>query len=244
MLERTAKPPFWICGGQMRLYPELHLSDPKMRIDLKNGDSTQFLSGMRITKKGEYALRTLIQLGIAGKQGRDVVSVSDLAQSENLPYKFIENILQELRKDGYVESKRGKDGGCRLAKPMKEITIGEVVRLIDGRLAPIGCASETDYEKCTCPDETHCGLRMLMIDVRNAIARILDRYTLDDVVSVTLRKMERDGVELPYESEPEKETRSRKGRRVIKPSRVKHADPLDGFLALVTTQAAKAAQRL
>jgi Rrf2 family protein len=172
---------------------------------------------MRLTKRGEYSLRTLIQLGIAEKLGRDVVSVSDLAESENLPYKFIENILQELRKDGYVESKRGKDGGCRLARSMTDITVGEVVRLIDGRLAPIGCASETDYEKCTCPDEAHCGLRMLMIDVRNAIARILDRYTLADVVSVTIRKMERDGVELPYEVETAKSARREESRRVTRP---------------------------
>jgi Rrf2 family protein len=190
-----------------------------------------YMDLMRITKKGEYALRTLIQLGIANKLGRDVLSVSELAHSENLPYKFIENILQELRRDGYVESKRGKEGGCRLAKPMKEITIGEVVRLIDGRLAPIGCASETDYERCTCPDETHCGLRMLMIDVRNAIARILDRYTLEDVVSVTMRKMERDGIAVPHApASPEKSPR--RPKRVVRPGRVKHADPLDGFLAL------------
>lgn len=188
---------------------------------------------MKLTKKGEYALRTLIQLGIAGEVGRDVVSVSDLSESENLPYKFIENILQELRKHGYVESKRGKDGGARLAKPMKEITIGEVVRLIDGRLAPIGCASETDYSRCTCPDETHCGLRMLMIDVRNSIARILDKYTLADVVGVTLRKMERDGVEKPYA--PEAKVRGKSTVRVTKPKRVKHADPLDGFLSLLTS---------
>jgi Rrf2 family protein len=197
---------------------------------------------MKLTKKGEYALRTLIQLGIAEKLGRDVVSVSELAESENLPYKFIENILQELRKDGYVESKRGKEGGCRLAKPMKAITIGEVVRLIDGRLAPIGCASETDYEKCTCPDEVHCGLRMLMIDVRNAIAQILDRYTLDDVVSVTIRKMERDGVEHPLE--PETATAARNvPRRITKPHRTKHANPLDGFLALVAPQLAHPSSR-
>lgn len=191
---------------------------------------------MKLTKKGEYALRTLIQLGIAAKLGRDVVSVSELAEHENLPYKFIENILQELRKDGYVESKRGKEGGCRLSKPMKDITIGEVVRLIDGRLAPIGCASETDYEKCSCPDEVHCGLRMLMIDVRNAIAQILDRYTLEDVVSVTIGKMKRDGVDLPFEPEPEKGPRSSSSRRITKPQRIKHADPLDGFLALVAPQ--------
>ncbi len=187
---------------------------------------------MHLTKKGEYALRTLIRLGLAERLGRDVVSVSELAEGENLPFKFIENILQELRKAGYVESKRGKDGGCRLAKPMKQVTIGELVRLIDGRLAPIGCASETDYEKCTCPDEQHCGLRMLMIDVRNAIARILDRYTLDDVVSVALRKMERDGISPPFEEinlKPASATR----KRVIKPRRVHHADPLDGFFAIL-----------
>ena len=80
--------------------------------------------------------------------------------------------------------------------------MGDVVRLIDGKLAPIGCASETEYEKCTCPDELHCGLRMLMIDVRNAIAAILDRYTLADVVDVTTRKMTRDGLPLPF-STPE-----------------------------------------
>lgn len=171
-----------------------------------------------------------------------MISVSDLVHSENLPYKFIENILQVLRKDGYVESKRGKDGGCRLAKPMKDITIGEVVRLIDGRLAPIGCASETDYEKCSCPDEAHCGLRMLMIDVRNAIARILDRYTLEDVVAVTLRKMHSSGIEHPYKV-PEKISAAKKGRKIIRPVRIKHANPLDGFLALVTTQAAKSATR-
>jgi Rrf2 family protein len=187
---------------------------------------------MHLTKKGEYALRTLIQLGIAQRLGREVVSVSELAGSENMPFKFIENILQGLRLAGYVESKRGKDGGCRLAKPMKQITIGEIVRLIDGRLAPIGCASETDYEKCSCPDEEHCGLRMLMIDVRNAIARIMDGYTLEDIVSVTLRKMERDGVKLPYQPQAER-TKSGKARQPVASSeRVHHADPLDGFFAM------------
>jgi len=199
---------------------------------------------MNLTKKGEYALRTLIQLGIANRQGRDVVSVSTLAESENLPYKFIENILQELRLAGYVESKRGKEGGCRLAKPMEEITIGEVVRLIDGRLAPIGCASETDYSKCTCPDEHHCGLRMLMIDVRNSIAQILDRYTLGDVVAVTLRKMERDGMVVPYEATQKKTSRTKSGvKRLIKPGQVRYADPLDGFLALAAPQIFKPAPK-
>ena len=180
---------------------------------------------MQLTKKGEYALRVLIRLGVARRMGRDVVSVSVLAEGEKLPFKFLEQILALLRQDGYVESRRGKQGGAMLAKPMEQIKIGDVVRLIDGRLAPIGCASETDYEKCTCPDETHCGLRMIMIDVRNAISRILDRYTLADVVSVTLRKMERDGVAAPFSaSAPGSKTSARRSPKA------RRADPADGFL--------------
>jgi Rrf2 family protein len=179
---------------------------------------------MRLTKKGEYALRTLIRLGTAEKLGEGVISVSSLAEQEHLPFKFLEAILFELRGAGYVESLRGKHGGARLARPMKSIKMGDVVRLIDGKLAPIGCASETEYEKCTCPDEVHCGLRMLMIDVRNAIANILDRYTLDHVVEVTLRKQEQKAVT--------------KGK-AKKQAAARHADPADGFLAaLLDTKSA------
>ena len=153
---------------------------------------------MKLSKRGEYALRSLINLGIAAEVGRSLVQVAELAKDEQLPVKFLEQIMQALKEAGLVESERGKFGGYRLAKPAKTITIGEVVRLIDGPLAPIGCVSQTAYEKCSCPDETHCGLRMLMLDVRNAIAGILDRYTLADVVEVTLRKMRRNRVPLPF----------------------------------------------
>lgn len=153
---------------------------------------------MKLSKKGEYALRALIDLGIAVEVGRSLVQVTELAASEQIPVKFLEQIMQLLREEGWVESQRGKFGGYRLAQPLGKITIGQVVRLIDGPLAPIGCVSQTAYEKCSCPDETHCGLRMLMLDVRNAITNILDRYSLADVVEVTLRKMKRDGVPLPF----------------------------------------------
>jgi Rrf2 family protein len=153
---------------------------------------------MKLSKRGEYALRSLINLGIAAEVKRDLVQVSELAESEQLPVKFLEQIFQSLKEAGIVVSQRGKFGGYRLGRPAKRIPIGEVVRLIDGPLAPIGCVSLTAYEPCTCPDEAHCGLRMLMLDVRNAIANILDRYTLADVVEITLRKMRRDGVDLPF----------------------------------------------
>ncbi len=135
--------------------------------------------------------------------GRKLVQVSELADTEQLPVKFLEQIMAALKDAKLVTSERGKFGGYRLAKPAKAITIGQVVRLIDGPLAPIGCVSQTAYEKCTCPDEAHCGLRMLMLDVRNAIAGILDRYTLADVVEVTLRKLRRDNVPLPFSPEAE-----------------------------------------
>jgi Rrf2 family protein len=176
---------------------------------------------MTLTKKGEYGLRAMIQLGIAKACGKELLAASELALSNRLPLKFIERILLELREAGYIETQRGKSGGYALAKPAEKITMGEIVRLIDGRLAPIGCASETEYARCTCPDEEHCGLRMLMIDVRNAISAILDRYTLGDVVEVTLRKMRRDGLPMPFSARsPEL---ARKGSRI--------ADPASGFLS-------------
>jgi len=158
---------------------------------------------MKLSKKGEYALRTLINLGIAAEVGRRLVRVSELADNEQLPVKFLEQIMQTLKEAGFVKSERGKFGGYRLAQPAGKISVGSVVRLIDGPLAPIGCVSQSAYEKCTCPDEAHCGLRMLMLDVRNAIAGILDRYTLADVVGVTLRKLRRDGLPLPFSLEAE-----------------------------------------
>ncbi len=168
---------------------------------------------MKLSKRGEYALRSLINLGIAAEVGRSLVRVSELAGSEQLPVKFLEQILQDLKDSGFVKSERGKFGGYRLAKALREIRIGEVVRSIDGPLAPIGCVSQTAYEKCSCPDEAHCGLRMLMLDVRNAIAGILDRYTLADVVEVTLRKLRRDGLPLPFATSPVPNTRAAVARR-------------------------------
>ena len=153
---------------------------------------------MKLSKRGEYALRALIDFGIAHELGRPLLKIGELVEKEHLPVKFLEQILTQLRGAGYIQTKRGKAGGYFLAKPPREIRLGHVIRLIDGPLAPISCVSVTAYERCSCPDEAHCGLRMLMLDVRNAIARILDRYVLGDVVEITLRKMRRDGVPIPF----------------------------------------------
>lgn len=153
---------------------------------------------MKLTKRGEYALRALIDLGIAQEAGRPMIQIGELARRECIPIKFLEQILVELKEAGYLDSKRGQQGGYWLKVPMNRIKIGDLVRRIEGPLAPISCASQTAYARCSCPDEEHCGLRMLMLDVRNAISDILDRYTLAQVVDVTLRKIRRNGVPIPF----------------------------------------------
>lgn len=153
---------------------------------------------MKLSKRGEYALRALIDLGIASELGWPMLQVSELASKEKLPIKFLEQIFTQLKSAGYVASRRGKFGGYSLARPASRIKLGAVIRLIDGPLAPIRCVSQTSYSRCSCPDEAHCGLRMLMFDVRNAISTILDRYTLAEIVEITLRKYRRDKVAPPF----------------------------------------------
>ena len=185
---------------------------------------------MRVSKKGEYALRALIDLGIAAEVGRPLIQVSELADSEKIPVKFLEQIMQVLKDAGIIESRRGRYGGYCLAVPAGKIMVGQVVRFVDGPLAPIGCVSQTAYEKCSCPDETHCGLRMLMLDVRNAIASILDRYSLADVVEVTLRKMRRDGVALPFAPTARPST-GRAGRKArTRPTSAGSLQPVEGLI--------------
>lgn len=153
---------------------------------------------MKLSKRGEYALRALIDLGIASELGWPMLQISELASKEKLPVKFLEQIFTQLKAAGYVKSRRGKFGGYSLGRPMKQIKFGAVIRTIDGPLAPIRCVSQTSYARCSCPDEIHCGLRILMFDVRNAISTILDRYTLADIVGITLRKYRRDKVAPPF----------------------------------------------
>ena len=186
---------------------------------------------MKLSKRGEYALRALIDLGIASELGWPMLQVSELAAKEKLPIKFLEQILAQLKAAGYVEARRGKFGGYSLARPMKRIKFGAVVRLIDGPLAPIRCVSRTSYARCSCPDEVHCGLRMLMLDVRNAISTVLDRFTLADIVDITLRKYRRDKVTPPFldRSIPLASMLSKQGERPIRgPSKVKALKEFSG----------------
>lgn len=172
---------------------------------------------MKISKRGEYGLRAMIDLALARELGRDLVQLNELAESEKIPIKFLEQIVLALKEGGFLQSVRGKYGGYRLARPAKEIFAGQIVRYLDGPLAPIGCVSQTAYQRCSCPDEAHCGLRMLMLDVRNAIANILDRYTLANVVEVTLRKMRSSNIDLPFAAKPRVASRASQTKSKLVP---------------------------
>ncbi|HYP07180.1 MAG TPA: Rrf2 family transcriptional regulator, partial [Bryobacteraceae bacterium] len=133
-----------------------------------------------LSKKGKYALRALYHL--AREHGRGPVLIATLSKQESIPHKFLELILLHLKNNGLVESRKGRNGGYALARPPETITIGSIIRLIDGPLAPLPCASETAYRKCEeCVDESVCGTRIVMRKVRNAMAEILDNTTLADV---------------------------------------------------------------
>lgn len=140
-----------------------------------------------ITRKTKYALSALVHL--ARKETSGPVLISDLAEEERIPKKFLELILLELKNHGILRSKRGKGGGYTLGRPSERIRLGHIIRLLEGPLAPIPCVSETAYQPCDdCTNEASCGIRLVMKEVRDATARILDNTTLADVVIATQQK--------------------------------------------------------
>src|SRR3982751_6807912 len=129
-----------------------------------------------LTKKGKYGLKALVHL--SSLPVGQLAFVNDIAVANNIPKKFLDAILGELRHAGCLQSRKGKEGGYRLARPASEIKIGHVVRVLDGPLAPIPCASRTRYQPCEDCDVATCQVRHLMLDVRNAIAEVLDNTSL------------------------------------------------------------------
>lgn len=132
---------------------------------------------MRLTMKGEYATRAVLYL--ARNHPQSIIRIQEIADAEQIPFKYLEQILLQLKNSGIVKSKRGLNGGYYLAKPPENISFGDVVRIIDGPLAPVGCVSESAYERCSI--ERMCGTRGVWLNVRNAIANILDKTTFADV---------------------------------------------------------------
>lgn len=135
-----------------------------------------------LSRKTKYALKAVLFL--ARHQDDGPVLIADLAEAEGIPQKFLELILVEMKNLGLLNSKRGRGGGYTLAKSPEEITFGQIVRRIEGPLAPVPCVSQVAYRKCEeCLDEEECGIRLVMKDVRDAIAGIMDHTTLADVLA-------------------------------------------------------------
>jgi Rrf2 family protein len=132
-----------------------------------------------LTKKGKYGLKALVHLSRL-PMGQ-LAFVNDVAVANNIPKKFLDAILGELRNAGFVQSRKGKDGGYRLARTAAEIKVGHVIRVLDGPLAPIPCASRTQYQSCEDCDEATCQVRHMMLEVRHAIAEVLDNRSLAEM---------------------------------------------------------------
>ncbi len=143
---------------------------------------------MKLSVRGEYALRALLVLGL--HYGDDVVRIHTISQEQNIPRKFLEQILNELKSLGAVESRRGAVGGYRLARPPENITLASVVRHTEGALAPVSCVSDRFYQRCTCPDEARCPIRAVMKEVREAVAGIMEKATVADLCEQA-RELER-----------------------------------------------------
>ena len=134
-----------------------------------------------ISQKSKYALKALIVL--AEEYGKGPILIADIAEREHIPRSFLELILLELKNHRFLDSRKGRGGGYFLARPPTMISAGQVLRAIEGPLAPLPCASKTAYRKCEeCHDERSCAVRLLMCDVREATARILDSTTLADLL--------------------------------------------------------------
>ncbi len=140
---------------------------------------------MKLSKRGEYGLRAMIDLASSltdQPSGNGVVQIKEIAERQKIPAKYLEQILLTMKNAGLLQSKSGIGGGYHLARPAEEIDLGQIVRILDGPVAPVRCVSQLAYEPCGCPNEETCGLRLVMLDVRNAIADILDNTSLVDVI--------------------------------------------------------------
>ena len=139
------------------------------------------LAAMKLSVRGEYALRALLVLARDYQEDDSVVRIQEISNKQNIPKRFLEQILNDLKSGGIVESKRGVAGGYRLHRAPDRITLAEIDRHIEGPLAPVSCVSEKFYEKCSCPDESRCAIRSVMKETRDAIVAVMERVTLAEL---------------------------------------------------------------
>jgi len=135
---------------------------------------------MQISTRGEYAARALLHLALA-YDGARLVKTAAIAKQQSIPKKYLEQILLLFKKRGLVQSKPGLNGGYFLARPPGQITMAEIVRAVDGPLAPVRCVSKTAHVECTCAVEATCALRTVWQEARDAVARVLEGITLEEV---------------------------------------------------------------
>ena len=136
-----------------------------------------------LSHKTKYALKALFVM--SEEYGRGPLLISEIAERGNIPKRFLELILLELKNYGILRSKKGKGGGYILSKPPDEVSVGHLIRMLEGPLAPLPCASKTAYEKCEdCPDEKTCGVRLLMKQVRDKTAAIFDSTSVADMLEL------------------------------------------------------------
>jgi Rrf2 family protein len=147
--------------------------------------------------KAKYGLRALTSL--ARDYGSGPILIADLSSEEKIPHKFLELILLELKRKGILHSKKGKGGGYYLSKAPALISLGEIIRALDGTIALLPCVSQSAYRRCDeCIDETTCGIRLVMKEVRDRTAEILDGTSLEDLMKKSNRMIEAAGQSFMY----------------------------------------------
>lgn len=134
-----------------------------------------------LTQKAKYALKALSHL--ARRHGEGPTLIADIAAAEGIPRKFLEGILLELKRQGYLQSRKGRGGGYWLTRPPEDVHLGAVIRIFEGPLAPIPCVSKRYYAPCSdCADEADCEVRRVMLEVKRSILDVLDRTSLAEMV--------------------------------------------------------------
>ena len=136
-----------------------------------------------LTQKTKYALKALFYLARNAQQDpQNPALIADIAQAENIPRKFLEVILLELKHNGILQSRKGKGGGYWLAKSPKDLYLGHIIRIFEGPLAPILCVSKRHYQACQdCPEPDYCQVRYVMLQVKLAVLEVLDKTSLDAI---------------------------------------------------------------
>jgi len=132
-----------------------------------------------LSKKSQYAFKALMYLAQNNEKGP--VLIAEIARKKKIPLKFLENILLELKKAGVLESKKGKGGGYYFALPPSQVPMAKIIRLLDGPIALLPCVSLNFYERCKNCDEKSCGLHDMMVNVRDATLKVLEKRTVADI---------------------------------------------------------------